>query len=125
MNEGGPILIVEDDDDTANTVSDLLADAGLEACRASNGAAGLEYLRIHGPPRMILLDLYMPEMDGRQMMRALQAEPAWRRIPVVLLTADPRARERAIELRASGYLKKPFADFDLLAMIDSALRYPS
>jgi two-component system chemotaxis response regulator CheY len=125
MNSIARILIVEDDDDTADYVSELLADAGYDARRAPNGMAGLEYLRVHGPPKMILLDLNMPVMDGRKMMRALQAEPKWRRIPVVLLTADPRAKDRAVELHAAGYLKKPFADLDLFTMIDSALRYPS
>jgi CheY-like chemotaxis protein len=118
-------LIVEDDEDTAHYVSELLVDAGYDASLAANGVDGLEYLRTHGPPRMILLDLNMPVMDGKKMMRALQAEPKWRRIPVVLLTADPRAKDRAVELHAAGYLKKPFADLDLFAMIDSTLRSPS
>jgi CheY-like chemotaxis protein len=125
MTPTARILIVEDDDDTADYVSELLADAGYDACRAANGVAGLEYLREHGAPKMILLDLNMPVMDGKRMMRALQAEPKWRRIPVVLLTADPRAKDRAVELHAAGYVKKPFADPDLFAMIDSALRFPS
>jgi two-component system chemotaxis response regulator CheY len=125
MKAGPPILIIEDDDETATVVCEVLADAGFRTGRASNGADGLEYLRLHGPPKMILLDLHMPVMDGQQMMRILQREPTWRRIPVVLLTADPQARDKAIEVRAAGYLKKPFSDPDLLAMVGSALRYPS
>jgi CheY-like chemotaxis protein len=125
MNPAAPILLVEDDDDVADAVSELLAAAGFEVGHAPNGQAGLDYLRTHRPPRMILLDWYMPLMDGRQMMSALQAEPRWRAIPVVLLTADPEARNRALEVRAAGYLKKPFDGFDLLTIVDNTLRYPS
>jgi CheY-like chemotaxis protein len=120
-----PILIVDDEDDTAHAVSELLAGHGFNVDHAANGLAGLEYLREHGRPSMILLDCSMPFMNGCQMMQALQAEPEWRNIPVVLFTADPDARNRALELRASGYLKKPCAAFDLLNMVDNTLRHPS
>ena len=119
-----PILIVDDEDDTVHVVTDLLAGAGFEVRHAPNGLAGLEYLRDHRRPSMILLDWSMPIMDGRQMMEALQAEPEWRSIPVVLFTADPDARNRALEIRASGYLKKPCAPFDLLNIVDNTLRHP-
>jgi CheY-like chemotaxis protein len=119
-----PILIVDDEDDTVHAVSDWLARAGFEVDHASNGLAGLEYLRDHKRPAMILLDWSMPLMNGGQMMRAMQAEPEWRTIPVVLFTADPDAKNRALEIRAAGYLKKPCAPFDLLMMVDNTLRHP-
>jgi len=119
-----PILIVDDEDDTVHVVTDLLARAGFEVRHAPNGLAGLEYLRDHKRPAMILLDWSMPIMDGRQMMQAMQAEPEWRSIPVVLFTADPDARNRALEIRAAGYLKKPCAPFDLLNIVDNTLRHP-
>jgi CheY-like chemotaxis protein len=119
-----PILIVDDEDDTVHVVSDLLARAGFQVERAANGLAALEYLRDNERPAMILLDWSMPVMNGRQMMQALQAEPDWRSIPVVLFTADPDARNRALEIRAAGYLKKPCAAFDLLNIVDSTLRHP-
>jgi CheY-like chemotaxis protein len=118
-----PILIVDDEDDTAHAVGELLMQRGFEVDRAHNGQAGLDYLRAHGRPAMILLDWSMPLMNGRQMMQAMQAEPEWRTIPVVLFTADPDARNRAIEIRAVGYLKKPCAAFDLLTMVDNTLRH--
>jgi CheY-like chemotaxis protein len=119
------ILIVDDEDDTAQAVSELLSRHGFDVEHASNGLAGLEYLRAHGRPAMILLDWSMPLMNGGQMMQAMQAEPEWRNIPVVLFTADPDARNRALELRAAGYLKKPCAAFDLLTIVDNTLRHPS
>ena len=120
-----PILIVEDEDDTAYAVGELLARAGFMVGHAQNGLAGLDYLRSHERPAMILLDWSMPIMNGRQMMQALQAEPEWRTIPVVLFTADPDARKRALEIRAAGYLKKPCAAFDLITIVDNTVRSPS
>lgn len=119
-----PILIVDDEDDTAHAVRELLGRAGFEVDHAENGLAGLEYLRVHGRPAMILLDWSMPLMDGPEMMAMLLAEPEWRTIPVILFTADPDARKRALEIRATGYLKKPCAAFDLLTMVDNTLRHP-
>lgn len=122
MNDA-PILIVDDEDDTVRVVRDLLGDAGFDVDHAANGSAGLDYLRERERPSMILLDWSMPVMDGREMMAALQAEPLWRDIPVVLFTADPDARNRALEIRASGYLKKPCAPRDLLTIVDDTLRH--
>jgi two-component system, sensor histidine kinase and response regulator len=120
-----PVLIVEDDEDMAGGVNALLAQAGYDACVASNGFAALEHLRRYGKPSIILLDLHMPVMDGIQMMQVLQSEPEWRRIPVVLLTGDSEVRDKSLAVRALGYLKKPIGRRDLLAMVDSALRYPT
>jgi CheY-like chemotaxis protein len=120
-----PILIIDDEDDTAHAVCELLSRHGFDVEHAPNGLAGLEYLRAHTRPSMILLDWSMPFMNGGQMMQAMQAEPEWRNIPVVLFTADPDARNRALELRAAGYLKKPCAAFDLLTIVDNTIRHPS
>jgi CheY-like chemotaxis protein len=119
------ILIVDDEEDTARAVTEMLAPAGFAVGHASNGLAGLEYLRTHGPPAMILLDWSMPLMDGPEMMEKLQADPLWRSIPVVLFTADPDAKKRAVQIRAAGYLKKPCAAFDLMTMVDNTVRHPS
>jgi CheY-like chemotaxis protein len=119
------ILIVDDEDDTVHVVRQLLAEAGFDVGHAANGSAGLDYLiRANAQPAMILLDWSMPIMNGREMMAALKADQTWRNIPVVLFTADPDARARAIEIRASGYLKKPCAPRDLLTMVDHTLRHP-
>jgi CheY-like chemotaxis protein len=119
------ILIVDDEDDTVHVVRELLAEAGFDVGYAPNGSAGLDYLvRATEQPAMILLDWSMPIMNGQQMMEAMQADPEWRNIPVVLFTADPDARARAIEIRATGYLKKPCAPRDLLAMVDHTVRHP-
>jgi CheY-like chemotaxis protein len=124
MKRSSPILIVDDDDDTVEALTELLVGAGFAVRQASDGLAALDDLRANRRPAMILLDWSMPRMNGRQLMQVLQADPKWRTIPVVLVTADPNAKNRAVEIQAVGYLKKPFADFDLLTMVDNTLRSP-
>jgi len=119
------ILIVDDEDDTVYVVRQLLAEAGFDVDYAANGSAALDYLiRTDEQPAMILLDWSMPIMNGRQMMEVMQADPEWKNIPVILFTADPDARARALEIRATGYLKKPCTPRDLLAMVDHTVRRP-
>ena len=90
----GPVLVIDDDADARERLATLLAREGWDAVPAENGRAGLEALA-SVRPGLILLDLMMPEMDGFAFLRALRAEPAWRDIPVVVLTAkDVTAEDR-------------------------------
>jgi DNA-binding response OmpR family regulator len=117
------ILLVEDDDDVGATVADILLSAGYDVDLARNGVEGLWSLR-HGRrlPRLILLDWSMPVMSAPDMFAAMQSQPAWRDLPVVLLTAHDDAKSKALALRASGYLKKPVDADDLLRMVSSLVR---
>ncbi len=103
----GIILIVEDDDDTREMLDRTLDRIGWTTRSAANGRAALdvlEELEDQGEiPTLILLDLMMPEMDGFQFVAALQTISAWRRIPIVVVTAkDLNAEERA---QLNGYVK--------------------
>lgn len=82
----GPVLIVDDDPDTRERIAALLTREGWRVAAAENGVAGLEATAAR-KPCLILLDLMMPEMDGFGFLRALRANPEWRDIPVVVLTA--------------------------------------
>src|SRR5438105_1830648 len=100
MIRSTPILIVDDDDDTVEALTEFLVGVGFTVRQASDGLAALEDLRANRRPAMILLDWSMPRMNGRQLMQVLQADPTWRTIPVVLITADPNAKKRAVEIHA-------------------------
>jgi CheY-like chemotaxis protein len=110
-----PLLIVEDDPDIAETLAALLDDRGYLVEIAANGAAALS--RLHRPPRpgLILLDLAMPVMDGRQFRRAQLERPELASIPVVVLTADVKAHP---ELRAADWLTKPVPLEGLLSTVE-------
>lgn len=111
---GNAILIVEDDRDIAETLAEILEYNGYEALTAGNGKEALDKLRQGDRlPRLILLDLMMPVMDGWQFREAQSGDPALASVPVIIVSAHVRAREAAVQLGAVGWLKKP-VDLDTL-----------
>jgi CheY-like chemotaxis protein len=80
------ILVVEDDQPTRVMVARLIEREGWLAVQAENGRRALELLRTF-TPSVVLLDLLMPEVDGFAVLREMRANPAWREIPVVVLTS--------------------------------------
>lgn len=86
--ESGPyVLIVDDDVDLRAVLCDLLESHGWHAVAVDGGRAALAHLGQAAPPLLIVLDFEMPDMNGAAVLAALQAAPAWSRIPVVLSTA--------------------------------------
>jgi CheY-like chemotaxis protein len=80
------VLLVEDDPATREVLHRTLARQKWKVSEAGNGLAALESVSLH-KPALILLDLMMPEMDGFEFLEELRANPAWREIPVVILTS--------------------------------------
>jgi len=117
-----PILLVEDDKDVATMLCETLLAAGYDVDLAFNGEEGIRCLKVGPLPKLILLDWSMPIIDGPTMFAAMQKQPAWRDLPLVLLTAHDDAKNKAIALRASGYLKKPTDPEDLLRMVTVLIR---
>jgi adenylate cyclase len=83
---GRRVLIVEDDDDARRWLARILAGEGWQVREAEHGRQALDCLA-EKPVDLILLDLMMPEMDGFQFLAEFRTHPAWRRIPVVVVTA--------------------------------------
>ena len=99
------VLVVDDEDDSRDMMRRTLQDDGWTVCEAENGRVGLERVADCGPD-LILLDLLMPEMDGFQFISELREHEAWRRIPVVVLTAkDMTAEDHA---RLEGHVRRVF-----------------
>jgi CheY-like chemotaxis protein len=82
----GKILLVEDDEPTRETTRDLVVRHGFAVVEAANGREALDRLA-EGLPDLILLDLLMPEMDGFEFLDEVRSRPAWRNVPVIVLTA--------------------------------------
>ncbi|HVA91014.1 MAG TPA: response regulator [Chloroflexota bacterium] len=93
------VLVVEDDETEANTLRGYLAEAGYEVGLAANGREALLVLSLQ-PADLITLDLMMPEMDGFALLAELRAEPAYRALPVVVLTARDLSAAEQARLRA-------------------------
>ena len=115
-----PILVVDDDLDIRESVADVFEAAGYETMTAANGQEALELLESGGPqPAFVLLDLMMPVMDGWQFHERLRDRPAMAAVPVVVFTADGKARGKAATMGAA-HLDKPASVDALLAL---AARY--
>jgi two-component system, chemotaxis family, chemotaxis protein CheY len=102
------VLLVEDEDTIGQIVADVLVLEGYDVRRARNGREALDILRAW-VPRLILLDLMMPVMDGwafRAAQRRLEGDAA--QVPVIVLSGAREARARASELGAVDALSKPF-----------------
>jgi len=93
------IVVVEDDDGIRNAVQDVLRAEGYATAAAADGEQALALLRrAEPPPRLILLDLMMPVMDGWELLKEIDEEPRFRGICVAILSAHPSIR-RAFEDR--------------------------
>jgi two-component system chemotaxis response regulator CheY len=101
------ILVVDDDDDVREAVVDTILDEGYQAVAVPDVPAALAYLRQEPLPRLVLLDWNMTPLNALHFMSAISQEPAWSAIPVVLLTADARASDKAAQAAFAGFLRKP------------------
>ncbi len=111
-----PILIVDDDTDVREVLGELLADEGYVTRMCSNGRAALEALRDGARPRLILLDLMMPEMDGWQFRAEQLRDAALRNIPVVVMTASRGVLRD--DLGGAEVLQKPVGLGDILEAVE-------
>jgi CheY-like chemotaxis protein len=115
----GPILVVDDDEDIRDALRDTLEEQGYEIAQAGDGLAALGYLRTNPAPPLILLDWNMAPMNAPAFMAEFVKEPSFAQVPVVLLTADARVKEKAANGYA-GYLRKPL---NLDALFDVVKRF--
>jgi CheY-like chemotaxis protein len=108
------LLVVEDDRDLREVLSESLRFEGYEVEEAADGVDALARLQEGVRPTLIILDLIMPRMDGRQLLAAMQRDEALAGIPVVLVTGTP-----PLDLRGDVHaiLKKPVGMDELLACI--------
>lgn len=124
MSRGGPrVLVVDDDADTREAVSEVLRDDGYLVSQAANGDEALEALRgARTLPDAILLDLMMPVMNGVAFRAEQLADPGLADIPVAVFSAHARAEEAAKALQADAYLEKPLALDELLVTLRRLVR---
>jgi CheY-like chemotaxis protein len=107
------ILIVEDDRDIRESLEEVLRDAGYAPVLAADGVEALQHLRASAVPSVIILDLMMPVMDGRE-FRAIQlSDERLRAIPTILLTAHAKPADAMSGMGDVIFLAKP-VDLDRL-----------
>jgi two-component system chemotaxis response regulator CheY len=115
-------MTVDDSASVRQMVSFTLKGAGFEVIEASDGKDALGKLK--GPVSMVITDLNMPNMDGISLIREIRKSPAYKFIPIVMLTTESQA-EKKLEGRtagATGWIIKPFKPEQLLAVVGKVLR---
>ncbi len=117
------ILVVEDEEDILELVAFNLGQAGFRVLKAADGVEGL-HLAQRERPDMVILDLMLPKMDGKEVCRRLRQAEETRRIPVLMLTARAEEMDRIIgfEIGADDYMTKPFSARELVLRVQAILR---
>lgn len=115
----GTILVVEDDSDTREALCEFLEQSGYNVRPAENGLSALHEIRTcDEPPALILLDLFMPVMDGYDFLRRMGNEGRIQRVPIILMTGDPWAPPSGV----NAILTKPIKAEILLRTVRGFLK---
>jgi CheY-like chemotaxis protein len=102
------VLLVEDEPDLRAILGDLFEEEGLATTRAASAEEALAALRGGLVPDLVLVDLVMPGMKGDELLKLVRETPAWRAIPVAVMTAKRTGFELLRALGADDVLEKPF-----------------
>jgi len=111
------ILIVEDDFDIREALTQILEEEGYTVRGAANGREALDVATEDSAPKLILLDLMMPVMNGWQFRAEQLKDPRLASVPVLVISADPQVQPKAASLGVAGLLRKPIALDDLLEAV--------
>jgi two-component system, OmpR family, KDP operon response regulator KdpE len=115
------ILVVDDEPQIQRFLRPSLTAAGYEVVAAANGRDALKAAATASPDAVVL-DLGLPDMDGKDVIRELRA---WSKVPIIVLSARDREAEKiaALDLGADDYVNKPFGIGELMARLRAALRH--
>ena len=118
-----PILVVDDDAKIVRLVRTYLERDGFSVVTASDGPAALDAIETHAPA-LVVLDLMLPELDGRAVIRAVRRDEEAGRTPILVLSARSSTIDRiaGLEDGADDYLPKPFSPAELVLRVKSILR---
>ncbi len=116
------ILVVEDDSNIEQLVCFKLKNSGYEVATAHNGAEALDYLKSK-PVDLVITDVMMPVMGGKELVIALKKDPMTSSIPVIMLTSRTLEKEivEGFSLGVEDYIKKPFSPQELMVRVKTVL----
>lgn len=117
------ILIIDDSPTNIEVLSSTLTNAGYKVLTEVNGLSGIDKVK-RNPPDLILLDIMMPQLDGFETCRLLQADPSTKDIPIIFITSlsDVEEKIKGLYLGAVDYITKPFQPEEVLARVKLHLK---
>lgn len=128
VSENDPLLLlVEDEQDTADLVTLIMKERGYQVSHAADGSVALEKIALMPPPSLVVLDIQLPYVDGITLLETIRATPDWALVPVIMLTAvaDQKKIRRVRALTVQDYVLKPFRRETLLRYVDQSRRRPA
>lgn len=128
VSENDPLLLlVEDEQDTADLVTLIMKERGYQVSHAADGSVALEKIALMPPPSLVVLDIQLPYVDGITILETIRATPDWALVPVIMLTAvaDQEKIRRVRALTVQDYVLKPFRRETLLRYVDQSRRRPA
>jgi DNA-binding response OmpR family regulator len=117
--ETGPVLVVEDETEMLQVITWVLEEEGLNVRTASNGQEAVDHAQ-RQRPSLVVLDMGLPVLSGFGVAEELHARHG-DEVPILVVTADGRAAEKARHVGAFAYLQKPFNLDDLVAAVHRGL----
>jgi DNA-binding response OmpR family regulator len=117
-------FVVEDDESIGYLLAFILEREGFKVEWKTNGKDADRFILRNEAPRIVLLDVNLPDIDGYGLLRIIRAHPAWQLVPVLMLTAlsQPRDVAKAISDGADDYLLKPFHPAELAKRVHKLCR---
>ena len=116
---GRTVLLVDDDARNIFALSSVLERRGMRVLTATTGSEAIALVEATPELAIVLMDIMMPEMDGYQTVQVIRGNPAFRRLPIIALTAKAMKgdREKCLDAGASDYLAKPVNTEQLLSAL--------
>ena len=116
---GKKVLVVDDDVRNIFALSSVLERRGMDVLTANTGREAIATLEATPDVAIVLMDIMMPEMDGYETMREIRQDAAYRRLPIIALTAKAMMgdREKCLQAGASDYLAKPVNTEQLISAL--------
>jgi len=116
------VLVVDDEPNIVLSLEFLMKQAGYDVRVARDGEAALRAIE-EKVPDLILLDVMIPKRDGYDVCQAIRANPGWKNVRIIMLTAKGREveREKGIALGADDYITKPFSTRDVVDRVEQFL----
>jgi DNA-binding response OmpR family regulator len=120
--QGTRVLIIDDCSIAQAELGKLFASAGFSVSQSEESERGLSMACFENP-ELVVLDVGMPGMNGFEVLKRMRRDPLARRIPVILISGNPRVAEhmRQIKLEADGFLRKPFTRQAIFILIENML----
>jgi CheY-like chemotaxis protein len=121
-DEQKTILVVEDEEDTAELLSEMLKVSGFQVVSSAQSQKAIELIQAK-PPNGIVLDIMLADVSGLEVLRFVRQDPELSQIPVIVVSAKalPSDIKTGMEAGATAYLTKPVSYLDLKRSIDKAL----